>query len=231
MIHYTNKDINIPISPSKAFYLIKAKKPTLDCNVKVRSRMPQKSACFFSRCIHHKLFLNEYFTKSDSESKIVIGTPFEKNLVQITLEENESMAIDLRYLIGFSASVKLKLNINFSMSSYAVRKNCITIAKGPGILLLETNGQPTVLTSELFGTQENTHQSGKFSSVRLIAWTPSIHFQFDSIYSWIDIYCNDIRIQCQPDQKEYALLDADISDSVVKTNWFIRLLRDCYWPF
>ncbi|MFN7840492.1 MAG: hypothetical protein ACK5N9_02120, partial [Pirellula sp.] len=62
----------------------------------------------------------------------------------------------------------------------------LTIASGPGILLLETNGNHYIHTTGVVVLEPD----------QLVAWDPTMRFRLNKILGLADLYLNRMRISC-----------------------------------
>ena len=152
---------------------------------------------------------------------VVLTSPGGKQLVRIELSDNDRIAVSFSHVVGFSKHLRASSFANLSVAAFACDRNFVTIVSGPGLLVLETNGNHLV------------HKSGnvKLDPDQLIAWDPATRFCLDKIHGLTDLYLNRVRISCMLTSDMLPL----IVDSTPKkgSTFGIPLwafLKSVYWP-
>lgn len=210
----------VSVSPDKVFYLTKSRNPRTDPGIAVTTRIPRPMSCMIARLLHSSWLMNAYIRKRGNPH-VHISTAGGKQLVLLWLESGERLAFSVKYLVGFCDRLSLKTDITMSIAAFAIDRNFIQQATGPGFLVLEASGTPLIERSA----------PSTFHPHQLLAWSPDTVFEFDQVYSFVDIYLNDLRVTATPKGEGSVILNADVASSGPSRHPLWRLIRSVYTPW
>ena len=210
---------DIKYEVENTFYLVKSKNPRYDRGLAVTTKVPMPFACLLAR-LRYSAWLVNAFKKRRGNPHIHLTSAFGRQVVLVKLIEGDRIAFNIKHLIGFSKEVSFTTHALFSVAAFSCEKTFVHVASGPGTIAFETSGPPTVAN--------NTE--AVFHPISLVAWTLDTEFSFDRVYSFLDVYLNEMRVSAVSTSNGLILLDADVADKPRKRNVLWKLLRSIYLP-
>ena len=209
----------VTITPDGVFYLALSKNPQADTGLFNTTRLPLLTSCWIARFVHSNWLMNA-FIQSHGRASLQISAANGRKIVLVRLIEGERLGVNIKNLIGFSRGISLATSISLSIAAFAIERNFVHIATGPGLLAFEVSGQPTT----------QFPSAVTFSARLLVAWSPNTEFRFDYLHALSDVYFNELRVTAATGSTGFLLLDADTSMSPRSRNWMWRLIRSVYIP-
>jgi|GEM_PF-2225071 len=219
MVEILNIGSDVRYEVKDTFYLVKSKNPRNDPGLAVTTRIPMPFSCLLARLRYSSLFVNAY-KRRKGNPHIYLTSAFGHQIAVINLSQEDKIAFNIKHLIGFSKNISFTTQVLFSVAALTCEKTFVHVASGPGNIVFETSGPPTV-------TNDN---EVIFHPVSLIAWTLDTCFSFDRVYSFIDVYLNETRVSALSSRTGLVLIDADVADKPRKRNGLWRLFRSIYLP-
>lgn len=169
--------------------------------------------CMISRFIHGLICVNKV---DKSEKRITYSTSGGKRLVAWK-QENEETCVNFRRLIGFSSGIKFKLLVSITPGALACSDVLTGCAVGTGLLLFESTGE----------AEDSNCDTGSFPHERMIAWSRSSVFEFDSSVKIADCYSSSTYLR--PTNGAIFVIDPD-TERKGKPSTFMKLLKKIYLP-
>jgi len=212
--------IHMTVGKSHALFIRRDKIIQSDGTVNVSVAVPSPQQATAARLLNNA-FVMQKLTTDDHGGRVVLTCPGGKQLVGIRLSNNDKLAISFSHIVGFSKRPRFASFANLSVAAFACDRNFATIACGPGILVLETNGNHVVHTSGTVVLDPD----------QLIAWDPAIRFRLDKIHGLTDLYLNRVRISCTLSQELLPLIvDSTPKKGSTSVNPLWGFLKSVYWP-
>ena len=174
---------------------------------------PNAGGCMVSRFLHDLIVMNRV---DKTEQQVVYSVGGGKRLVAWE-QENEETCVNFSRLIGFSEGIKFKLLIALSPGALACSAILTGVAVGTGLLLFESSGPALSCDSD----------SGSFPHDRLVAWSRSSAFEFDSNVTLADCYLSSTYLK--PTDGARYVIDCD-TEQKSKSFPFTKLLKKVYLP-
>lgn len=173
---------------------------------------PNAGGCWISRIIHQLFWMMNKVDRSDKEVFFSVGGG--KRLVAWK-QDNEEICVNFRKLIGFSSGIKFKLLVAITPGALACSTMLTGSAVGTGLLLFEADGPP------------QDSYSGIFAHDKLIAWSRSTAFEFDSHDKFQDCYFNTMYLK--PTDGAKFIIDSGTEKKGMSFQ-FAKLLKKIYLP-
>jgi uncharacterized protein (AIM24 family) len=212
--------ITISLSNSESIYIRRDKMIQSEGAVRVSVATPSPQKATIARLLNHLFFMQKIDTDR-SGGHITLTCNSGKQLIEIRLSHEEQLAVCFSHLIAFSSRIHFASFANLSLAAFACDRNFSTIVRGPGRLLLETNGNHVL------------YEDGQvvMDPSQLVAWDPKTRFHLDQIHSLTDLYLNRLRISCSLNKELFPLiLDSAPRTGVTNANPLIDNLKAVYWP-
>lgn len=163
-----------------------------------RFAIPFKKTSVISRLKSNTYFMNkvEMNGQGSSANFRAIGS---QEFVEWTLEEGEEVTFNLNDLVAMSDTLKLKSEVNFRVTTLILGKLFHKMVKGPGKLILMTQGRPIISGEE---SSDNS-----LAQNRIIAFNKGTRFEIDSELNIGDVYMSGFYLQKMPE--DLIIIDAD----------------------
>ncbi len=140
------------------------------------------------------------------------------HFIEWELSEGEIVIFDYRNFVGMSASITLSVLISMRVSTLLFDKIIYPTAKGPGKLILLTDGVPRV--------GDNDFTQSSMPSNRIVAWQKDILFHTVSELNFIDVYMSSTYIK--KDGAGILVMDADKRG--IPKNGLTRFIKHFFLP-
>jgi hypothetical protein len=176
-------------------------------------KTPKAGGCMISRFIHHLIIMNKV---DRSDIAVVYSVGGGKRLVAWK-QENEEICVDFSKLIGFSSGIKFKLLVAITPGALACSTILTGCAVGTGLLLFEADGPPISCDSYL----------GIFAHDKLIAWSRSSAFEFNSHDKFLDCYFGATYLK--PTNEAKFIIDSDTEKRGISF-LLAKFLKKIYLP-
>ncbi|NOQ26621.1 MAG: hypothetical protein GQ564_14780 [Bacteroidales bacterium] len=163
-----------------------------------RFAIPFKKTSVISRLKSKTYFMNKVEMKGQGSSVDfrAIGS---QEFVEWTLEEGEEVTFDLKNLVAMSDTLKLKSEVSFRVTTLILGKLFHKMVKGPGKLILMTEGRPIISGEK---SSDNS-----LAQNRIIAYNKSTRFEISSELNIADVYMSGFYLQKMPE--DLIIIDAD----------------------
>ena len=210
--------ITAKLQPGHALFVRRDMSVQSTTRVKQSVTAPVPLQATLPRFIHNSLFLLRVTTEY-SHSRVVITCPGGRQLISIRLAKNECMAVSLPHLVAFTKT-RFTGCANFSLAAFACDRNFSTIVHGPGLVILETNGNHIM------------HKSGTVTTSpdQLVVWDPCLRFRLDRVHDLTDLYFNRMRISCEVNSKLPLIVDSVAKKGRPNSNPLFEFLKSVYLP-
>ncbi len=161
--------------------------------------LPQWSAAILARLTTRNYAMNKVMMKAGRDP-VVFRSMGGKEFVEWDIAEDEEVIFHFTNFVGMSEEIQLSAVISLRLTSLLMGRLIFTSAKGPGKLILQTNGNP--ITGE--------DQKGRISvpTSRILAWQKNTHFNVESELTMVDVFMSGIYLKKQAD--DLVLIDADV---------------------
>lgn len=212
--------ITLQVGKSHALFLRRDKMIQSEGTISLSVSIPSPFHATIARAINGALLMQKVTTDGNG-GRITLTCPGGKQLIGIKLGVNDKLAVSFSHIVGFSKRPRFASFANLSVAAFACDRNFATIANGPGLLILETNGNHVV------------HEAGTvvLDPDQLIAWDPTTRFRLDKINGITDLYLNRVRISCTIEDGVLPLIaDSKTKNGSTSTNPLFGFLKSVYWP-
>lgn len=211
-----HEQYTLPPGGAGAFYAKRSHEPT--------GQAPQVSFPQWNRCLWVRLrddwFSMNRFKRSIQGDSIQFTPAAGRRLIEWELASGESVCFDTRKMVGFSDSISLHADISLRLTAFAMNRMTFTIARGPGILLLESLGMPEVITSP--GELPTLPPS------RLAAWSADSVFGIEIPGGWLQHYVSPVYLKIH----ETSGIVVDAPDPKSSSRGFLRkMIKQAYSPY
>jgi uncharacterized protein (AIM24 family) len=212
--------ITMVVQKSHAIFIRRDKMIQSEGTVNVSVAMPSPQHATIARLLNNA-FVMQKITTDTNGGRVVLTCPGGRQLIGIRLSKDDRLAISFSHVVGFSKCPRFASFANLSVAAFACDRNFATIASGPGILLLETNGNHVVHTNGTIVLDPD----------QLIAWDPAMRFRLDRIHGLSDLYLNRVRISCTVTPELLPLIvDSAPKKGATSVNPLWGFLKSVYWP-
>ena len=142
---------------------------------------------------------------SENDQEVSVETSLGAEFIEWTLAEGETVVFDLKKLVAFSQSVKLRRRISFRLSSMLFSKILFSVADGPGTLVFRTTGNAEAINGDAAGLS--------VASIRYIAWNEDAKFFINASSKYRDIYGTGSHIGIEEGYRAIIDVPRDEDDS------------------
>ena len=174
--------------------------------------LPQWGAAILARITTRNYAMNKVSMDQNSD-QVIFRSMGGKEFVEWDLAEGEVVIFNFANFVGMSEEIKLEAIISLRLTSLLMGRLIFTSARGPGKLILQTNGNPIT----------GADQKGRISvpTSRILAWQKNTHFNVESELSLVDVFLSGIYLKKQED--DLVLIDADVKGR--SKNGIVKFIR------
>jgi uncharacterized protein (AIM24 family) len=119
--------------------------------------------------------------------KLVFSTTGARQFAAWNLREDEEVCFDCGKLVGFDSTITLRTKITLQVAALSLGRMFFQIARGPGLLLLETGGTPSVHEGDLLVEP--------FAPHRLVCWSLDSIFEAEAESGFFNYYLSQAYIR------------------------------------
>jgi len=205
----------IPTSLDENFYISRVFEPS---GRAPKFSIPQWSKAAMSRIRTRAYAMNKLVMKGrdgDVHFRAMGGREF----VEWDIKEGEVVIFDFKRFVGMSEGIKLSSIVSLRLTSLLMGKIIFTVAKGPGKLVLMTEGKP------IMGEEEKA--SASIPTSRIVAWQKNTRFHVESELNVMDVFLSGIYLKRQG--TDPILIDADAKGKAKKG--IVSFIRKFLMPF
>ncbi len=105
--------------------------------------VPQPKSAWISRLLHHCYIMDRFDLH---ERPVLLKTSEGRRFVRWELNDSQIVVFSYAFIVGWTDSIKLRVLPSLQLGALGLGEILTHIAEGPGIILFEVNGSPTVLT-------------------------------------------------------------------------------------
>ena len=188
-----------------------------------RRRIPQALSLFFSRISFGKYVLCKVDMKDTAQKgscEIKVDAPAE--IIKWKINAGQEVFVNMRDLIGFSATCNLKRKISLHISSLVFGRIIYHSIQGPGEIYLVTNA------SALAGNSDGANSVMHSSS--LLAWSSNAEFNIRSSLTKTDVFFSGFSIAKIPLKKYLVAYDTSQDRRVGSGRGIWRMIRTFLLP-
>ncbi len=164
-----------------------------------RFTIPQWRAAALAR-LRARCFAMNKVDMSKGEGTVDFRSMGGAEFVEWDIQEGEEVIFKLKNFVAMSATVQLKRKISLRLTSLLVGRIFFTVARGPGKLILMTDGKPI--------TGENPKSASSVATNRVVAWQKNALFSVESELNLVDVFLSGIHLKKQED--DLLIIDADM---------------------
>ena len=143
-----------------------------------RGSSPKLFSALIPRLRYRKWRLRRY-TGSKKKSLLTFTASMGSQYIEVALKENQSIAIDMKQLVGFDETVEIKVKWSCKATSLFLGRLAYPVLTGPGTVIILSEGVPDILKDI---------PEGNFESHRVIAWDVGTRFAVRSSKAFVDLY-------------------------------------------
>lgn len=192
----TGNQYNITENATEDFYISRTFEPA---GRAPKFALPQWSKGIFSRLLTRNYTMNHVVMKDRKEPvhfRAVGSTEF----VEWNLKEGEVVIFKYANFVGMTENVQLSRIVSLRLTSLLMGQFIFSTAKGPGKLILLTQGKSTLPTDE--------KSKASVATSRILAWDKNARFHVESELSIMDVFMSSIYLKKKAD--DVVLIDADV---------------------
>ena len=186
----------IEASSKESYYISRAFEPS---GRPPRFYIPQWRSALLAR-LRSKTFAMNKVDMSKGEGAVYFRSMGGAEFVEWKIQEGEEVVFKLKNFVAMSESVHLTRKISLRLTSLLMGRIFFTIAKGPGTLVLLTDGKPI--------TSEESKASTSVSTNRIVAWQKNATFNVQSELNVVDVFLSGIHLKKKED--DLIIIDADM---------------------
>ncbi|RXT55828.1 hypothetical protein B6S44_06955 [Bosea sp. Tri-44] len=183
--------------------------------------LPQPGTGIFGRMLSGRYVLGLLRTSSlpKEGASIVVNAPSE--LVTWSLAPGEEIILRYDDLVAFSSTVRLAIEINFSLQATLFGRFLFHKAIGPGDVIMQTQGEAVA------GHEKDAAESRRATSLK--AWELQAGFQIQSNLDWRGVYLAPYNIRKQA--RSLLIYDNGPENSRWSSLGLIKAVRTFLLPF
>lgn len=205
---------SLELEPGETFYAKRSHEPS---GRAPHFALPRPWRGILPRILYKAWVMNAY-TRPKEGGSIRFKPPEAHRFVVWRLEEGDQVCFDYRKLVGFSKSVRLKTLFSLRLSAFAMNRLLFPVAIGPGLLVMEAVGQPSIMPQE--AAPESVPPS------RLVAWSIDTVFELEAHGGILNDYMSPVYLK--PVKSRAVIVDAD--DPARYTGGILRRLLGLVFP-
>jgi uncharacterized protein (AIM24 family) len=171
-----------------------------------------------SRVLAGRYFLR-HFDLSEKDEAVEFTTTGSRHLIQVILEEGQSVCFHLKNLYAFRGTPRFRLHVSLSVSSIFLGRFLFSTVEGPGTLILETKGRPRSTGTDV--------PARAFPPRNLVIWDVTSRFRILSEGGFLSIYTGGVQFVAADDT--VSVFDADDGNGV--SEGAIKFLPSALMPF
>ena len=157
-------------------------------NTSRRLATPAPLNCTVARLLHG-LFLTTRYASRQPDAKIAIQSAHGEFIVVVELNAGEEICISFDHLLGFAATISFRTLLDWSIPSWAIGRQVVNIATGPGQLYFRCAGRPMI-----WDNQNALSDTQRIQSGRLVLWPRNAEFRTEPLESLLDVWFGEIRV-------------------------------------
>ncbi len=205
----------IPAARNENFYISRVFEPS---GRAPKFTIPQWSKAIVGRISARAYAMNKVVMK-DREGDVYFRAMGGNEFVEWDIQDGEVVIFDFKRFVGMSEGIKLSAIVSLRLTSLLMGKTIFTVAKGPGKLVLMTEGKP------IMGEEEKA--SASIPASRIIAWQKNTKFHVESELNVMDVFLSGIYLKRQG--TDPVLIDADAKGKAQKG--IVSFIRKFLMPF
>lgn len=192
----TGNQYSIEAGSKESYYISRAFEPS---GRPPRFSIPQWRSAVLAR-LRSKTFSMNKVDMRKGEGAVYFRSMGGAEFVEWEIKEGEEVVFQLKNFVAMSESVKLTRKISLRLTSLLVGRIFFTIAKGPGTLVLMTDGKPI--------TNEEPKASSSVATNRIVAWQKNGLFNVLSELNPVDVFLSGIHLK--KNEEDLIIIDADM---------------------
>lgn len=193
-------EYSIPVDNAESIYLSRKYVPT---GRAPKAAIPRWTNGIVARILNGVYLMNEVEVRQNEKETVDFRSTGGAEFVEWNLSDGEEVVFNYKDLVAMSDSLTLSSHISFRLTSMFFGKAKFHIAKGPGKLVLKTQGKPI--------TNEREHLVKSVPINRIIAWQRTTQFSVDSELNMIDMYFSGVYLKRTND--DLIIVDADAGNT------------------
>lgn len=205
----------IPSDLQQNFYISRVFEPS---GRAPKFTIPQWTKAVVGR-INAKAYAMNKLTMKGREGDVHFRAMGGNEFVEWEIKEGEIVIFDFKRFVGMSEGIQLSAVVSLRLTSLLMGKIIFTVAKGPGKLVLMTEGKPIV------GSEEKANAS--IATSRIVAWQKNSRFHVESELNVMDVFMSGIYLKRQG--TDPVLIDADAKGRSKKG--IVSFIRKFLMPF
>ena len=217
VIRESGKEYSIPIDNDQTIYVSRKYVPT---GRAPKIAVPNWNQGIIARLRHGLYLMNKIEVRPNEQETVDFKSVAGAEFVEWNLKPNEEIVFRYQDVLAFSKSVNLRTHLSFKITSLFFGRALFHIAKGPGKIVLMTQGKPIT-----------HHQEELVKSVaihRIVAWQRHTQFSIDSELGMVDMYLSDVYLKRT--NNDLIIIDAD-AGNVKRKVGLARFIRKFMMPF
>ncbi len=185
----------IPAEETNNYFVSRAYEPS--------GRAPKISLPQITKAILARIFTRNYLMNKivmdKRDEPVYFRSIGSQEFVEWELQEGEEVIFHFSNFVGMSTGLQLSAIISLRLSSLLMGRIIFTSAKGPGKIILLTQGKPSVTG--------DPKAEASVATSRILAWDKNARFHVESELNFFDVFLSGIYLKKKPE--DLVLIDAD----------------------
>ncbi len=185
----------IPAKETNNYFVSRAYEPS---GRAPKIALPQITKAILARIFTRNYLMNKILMDKRDEP-VYFRSIGSQEFVEWEVKEGEEVIFHFSNFVGMSESLQLSAIISFRLSSLLMGRIIFTSAKGPGKIILLTQGKSAVTG--------DPKAEASVATSRILAWDKNARFHVESELNIFDVFLSGIYLKKKPE--DLVLIDAD----------------------
>lgn len=147
----------------------------------------------------YKTWTMHAYTRPKDGGAIRFKPPEAHRFVVWKLAKGDKVCFDYRKLVGFSRTLQLETRFSLRLSAFAMNRLLFPAATGPGLLVTEAVGKPSIMPLE--------EEPQAVPPTRLVCWSIDTIFELEAEPGIVNDYMSPVYLK--PGKSQTVVVDAD----------------------
>jgi len=194
-IHKTGNQYTIPAEQTNNYYVSRIYEPS---GRAPKIALPQITKAILARIFTRNYLMNKIVMDKRDEP-VYFRSIGSQEFVEWEIKEGEEIIFHFSNFVGMSETLQLSAIISLRLSSLLMGRIIFTSAKGPGKIILLSQGKPAVTG--------DPKAEASVATSRILAWDKNARFHVESELNIFDVFLSGIYLKKKPE--DFVLIDAD----------------------
>lgn len=194
-IRKTGNQYTIPAQETSNYFVSRTYEPS---GRAPKISLPQITKAILARIFTRNFLMNK-IVMDNRDEPVYFRSIGSQEFVEWEIQEGEEIIFHFSNFVGMSENLQLSAIISFRLSSLLMGRIIFTSAKGPGKIILLTQGKPAVTG--------DPKAEASVATSRILAWDKNARFHVESELNIFDVFLSGIYLKKKPE--DIVLIDAD----------------------